>query len=81
MRLAGALSKSKTSRQLHYLLMVLIDQARVPPLREPTRSQERTRKKKRRLAPVGMTGFGGGYANSPGDTLKKQVPRFARNDN
>src|ERR1700727_402247 len=29
--------------------------AGIPPLREPTRSQERTRKKKRRLAPVGMT--------------------------
>ncbi len=32
-----------------------IDRREIPSLREPTRSQERPRRKKRRLAPVGMT--------------------------
>jgi hypothetical protein len=34
-----------------------VDQARVPPLREPTRSQEANAKKRRGLASVGMSGF------------------------
>jgi hypothetical protein len=40
---------------VHLIFIEVEIEARVPPLREPTRSQERTRKKKRRLASVGMT--------------------------
>jgi hypothetical protein len=36
-----------------------MDQRELPPLREPTRSQEVNAKKRRRLAPVGMTGWVG----------------------
>jgi hypothetical protein len=66
------------------------DQASVPPLREPMRSQEANAKKRRELAPVGMTGFvflqaeklGPGSVNAKGkaESLREPLAQFHRRD-
>ena len=47
------------------------NQAMVPPLREPTRSQEVNAKKRRRLAPVGMTSLCGATPGAGKDSATK----------